>query len=47
MIVASGTLNFDEALKEWKPEAEFFCKRRGPWLGSAGADGEKKFDATT
>jgi hypothetical protein len=46
VIVASGTLDLD-ALKEWKPQAEFFCKRRGPWIGSAGADDGSKFNAMT
>ncbi|TVY19797.1 hypothetical protein LARI1_G003035 [Lachnellula arida] len=47
VIVATGTLDYEEALKEWKPEAEFFCKRRGPWLSSIGANEEKKFNAMT
>jgi hypothetical protein len=46
LIVASGTLDID-ALKEWKPQAEFFCKRRGPWIGSAGAGEGHKFKGMT
>ncbi|TVY29543.1 hypothetical protein LHYA1_G001519 [Lachnellula hyalina] len=47
VIVATGTLDYEEALTEWKPDAEFFCKRRGPWLSNAGAIEEKKFNAMT
>ncbi|TVY91856.1 hypothetical protein LAWI1_G002178 [Lachnellula willkommii] len=47
VIVATGTLDYEEALKEWEPEAEFFCKRRGPWLSSIGVNEEKKFNAMT
>ncbi|TVY44574.1 hypothetical protein LSUB1_G000840 [Lachnellula subtilissima] len=47
VIVATGTLDYEEALTEWKPDAEFFCKRRGPWLSNAGAIEEKKFTAMT
>jgi hypothetical protein len=44
VIFASGTLDYDDRLKEWKPEREFYCKRKGSWLENAGAEAGKKFE---
>jgi hypothetical protein len=44
VIVANGTFDHQENLKEWKPESEFFCKRKGSWLETVGAEAGKKFD---
>jgi hypothetical protein len=43
VIVPSGNLDY-EALVDWRPQGEFFCKRRGDWLRTAGADGGSKFE---
>lgn len=47
MIVASGTLDGVEGLKDWKPQAEYFCKRKVPWLEGSGVDDGKQFNAMT
>lgn len=44
IVVASGTLDGVDSL-DWKPEYEFFCKRRGAWLESAGAPTEQQFQS--
>jgi hypothetical protein len=46
VIVSSGTLDFD-ALAGWKPQAEFYCKRRGDWLQTAEADDGGRFEGMT
>jgi hypothetical protein len=46
VIVPSGTLDFD-ALADWKPQAEFYCKRRGGWLQTAGVDSGSRFQGMT
>jgi hypothetical protein len=42
VILPSGTLDFD-ALADWKPQADFYCKRRGDWPQTAGADDGSRF----
>jgi len=46
VIVPNGTLNFD-ALADWKPQAEFHCKRSRGWVETAGADGGGRFQGMT
>lgn len=44
VIVSFGTLDLsEEELKKWKPESEFYCKRKGDWLVDAGSEVGKKF----
>lgn len=44
IAVASGALDLgDEELLAWKPEREYYCARKGSWLGSAGASVEAQF----
>lgn len=44
VVVASRTLDYEKELKDWKPEREFYCKRKGPWLEAVEADEGEKFD---
>lgn len=49
VIVASGTVDGDELGREWRPEKEYYCKRKGKWLDekASGADGTKTFEGMT
>ncbi|KAK0127176.1 hypothetical protein ONS96_006728 [Cadophora gregata f. sp. sojae] len=41
IAIMAGVLDLsDEEWKAWAPEKEFFCKRRGDWMGGAGAPAE-------
>jgi hypothetical protein len=43
VIVSFGTLDLsEEELKKWKPESEFYCKRKGDCLVDAGSEIGKK-----
>ncbi|KAF8860955.1 hypothetical protein BDZ45DRAFT_724240 [Acephala macrosclerotiorum] len=44
LIVNPGVLDLgEEGWKEWKPESEFYCKRKGDWLADLGTEKEKRF----
>ena len=38
MAVTSGTLDLEEGGTSWRPAMEFYCKRKGYWLGSLGIE---------
>ncbi|KAL2075915.1 hypothetical protein VTL71DRAFT_858 [Oculimacula yallundae] len=43
LVVMVGVLDLsDKEWVDWKPETEFFCKRRGGWLGDDGARGDAR-----
>lgn len=43
VAVMVGALNLsDEQWEKWAPEQEYFSKRRGDWLGDAGAPEEAR-----
>ncbi|CZR57825.1 related to DUF636 domain protein [Phialocephala subalpina] len=44
LIVNSGVLDLgEEGWRVWKPESEFYCKRKGDWLAELGTAKEKRF----
>lgn len=46
VIVMSGTMKFEDALREWKPEREYYCMRKGLWLSGKGEQ-TTKYEAMT
>lgn len=47
VIVTSGTMEFEDALREWKPEREYYCKRKCSWLSKDAAEETEKFVGMT
>lgn len=50
VVVACGTLDLAADKQEvdgWKPEREYFCKRRGTWLANSGAPLEHQYQTMT
>lgn len=39
-----GNLDYDTTLEEWRPESEFYCKRKVGWLKDAGVKEERQFE---
>jgi hypothetical protein len=34
VIVTMGTMDFQEPTKEWRPNLEYFCKRKAEWFNT-------------
>jgi len=43
VVVTSGSLDFGDGESEWRPEREYFCRRKGAWLGDFGTEVENRF----
>jgi hypothetical protein len=44
VIVAIGTMEFEDVGREWRPEREYYCKRRGKWLEERGTGETRRFE---
>lgn len=44
VIVAIGTMEFEDVGREWRPEREYYCKRRGEWLEERGTGETRRFE---
>jgi hypothetical protein len=42
IVVTAGTMD-ESSLSKWRPDKEYYCKRKGVWLGNIGAE-EKQFE---
>jgi hypothetical protein len=42
IVITPGTMD-ERALKGWKPDKEFYCKRKSVCLGSVGAEEKRQF----
>jgi hypothetical protein len=43
VIVATGTMEFEDVGTGWRPEREYYCKRRGEWLEERGMGVTRRF----
>jgi len=47
IIVATGTMDLEDVGTKWRPEREYYCKRRGAWLEERGTVETMRFEGMT